>query len=34
MPKQILYWLIAAAVVIQVLSLVFGGQSFMPGRPF
>jgi len=34
MAKQILYWVIAIAVVLQLFSCVFMGQSFMPEHPF
>lgn len=29
-----LYWLVAIAVVLQLFSCIFMGQSFMPERPF
>jgi len=34
MTKKILYWAIAIAVVLQLFSCVFMGQSFMPEHPF
>ena len=34
MLKQLIHWLIAVAVVLQLFSCVFMGQSFMPAQPF
>jgi len=34
MLKQLIHWLIAIAVVLQLFSCVFMGQSFMPAQPF
>jgi len=34
MLKQLLHWIIVIAVVLQLFSCIFMGQSFMPGVPF
>lgn len=34
MLKQLIHWLIAIAVVLQLFSCVFLGQSHMPAQPF
>lgn len=34
MLKQLIHWLIVIAVVLQLFSCVFLGQSFMPAQPF
>lgn len=34
MLKQLIHWIIAIAVVLQLFSCVFLGQSYMPAQPF
>jgi len=34
MLKRLIHWLIFIAVILQLFSCIFMGQSFMPGRPF
>lgn len=34
MIKQIIHWAIFIAVILQLFSCIFMGQSFMPAQPF
>jgi cytochrome b561 len=34
MLKQLIHWAIFIAVVLQLFSCIFMGQSFMPAQPF